>query len=61
MLKSIKALLAIVVAIAALGGVASQAQAATSFGADVNQNVQPSNSTPAHACYMNDKLSLIHI
>ncbi len=58
MLKSIKAALALVVAIAAFAGIATQAQAA-SFGADVNKNVQPSNSTPAHPCYMNDKCTWV--
>jgi hypothetical protein len=58
MLKSIKAVLALVVAIAAFAGIATQAQAA-SFGADVKENVQPSNASQPHACYGNDKCTWV--
>ena len=50
MFKSIKTIAALAVASVALAGGAAQAQAATSFGADVNPDVQPSNSSEAHEC-----------
>jgi len=50
MFKSIKTIAALAVASVALAGGADQAQAATSFGADVNPDVQPSNSSQAHEC-----------
>ena len=49
MFKSLKTITAIAVAAAALGG-ATQASAATSFGADVKPDVQPSNSSQPHEC-----------
>ena len=50
MFKSVKTIAALAVATVALAGGAAQAQAATSFGADVNPDVQPSNSSQAHEC-----------
>lgn len=50
MFKSLKTLAALAVATTALAGGAAQASAATSFGADVKPNVQPSNSSSPHEC-----------
>lgn len=49
MRRSIKAIAALAVTTAALAG-AGQASAATSFGADVNPDVQPSNASSPHEC-----------
>ena len=59
MLRSIKAVLALAIATTVLAGGAAQAEAATSFGADVKPNVQPSNASQPHACYMNDKCTWV--
>lgn len=50
MFKSVKTIVAVAVAATALAGGAAQASAATSFGADVNPSVQPSNSSQPHEC-----------
>lgn len=50
MFKSIKALTAIAIATTALAGGGAQASAATSFGADVKPDVQPSNASSPHEC-----------
>lgn len=49
MRRSIRAVAALAVTTAALAG-AGQAPAATSFGADVNPDVQPSNASSPHEC-----------
>ena len=59
MLRSIKAVVALAIATTVLAGGAAQAEAATSFGADVKPNVQPSNASQPHACYMNDKCTWV--
>ena len=50
MFKSLKTIVALAIATTALAGGAAQAQGATSFGADVEPDVQPSNSSQAHEC-----------
>jgi hypothetical protein len=49
MRKSIKSIVTLAVATAALAG-AGQASAATSFGANVEPDVQPSNASSPHEC-----------
>jgi len=50
MFKNAKTITALAVAVAALVGGPATASAATSFGADVEPNVQPSNAGSPHKC-----------